>query len=65
MRSSRLRDAIGIRSAAFDLLGRDGYTNGLVKDRITREIDADKDLARVAPTIMRFDLRCGWRPLIQ
>ena len=54
MRSSRLRDAIAIRNSAFDLLGRDGYANGLVKDRITREIDTDEDLdARVASLLAR------------
>jgi hypothetical protein len=46
MRSSRLRDAIAIRNAAFELPGRESDTNGRVKDRITREIEADKGQVR-------------------
>jgi hypothetical protein len=38
MRSSRLRDGVAIRNSAFDLLGRDGYANGLVKDRIAKSM---------------------------
>jgi hypothetical protein len=42
------------RNSAFELLGRDGYANSLVKDRIACEIDTDEDLdARVASSPAR------------